>query len=120
MISEYLTKTFRGKSIKELVHFLYDLDDSYHWKGGVVTSGLPFLYSEEIEYVVIYEENLNVTLLVKCDVIFSEQDQEIFLPLEYEFSNLNLLVSCVGGMNFENGKINFNDLAIELHGTAIY
>jgi hypothetical protein len=120
MISEYLTKTFRGKSIKELVHFLYDLDDAYDWKGGVVTSGLPFLYSEEIEYVVIYEENLNVTLLVKCDVIFSSQEQEKFLPLEYEFSNLNLLVSCVGGMDYQNGKINFNDLAIELHGTAIY
>jgi hypothetical protein len=120
MIIEYLNKTFGGKSIKELIHFLYDLDDTYDWKGGVVTSGLPFLYSEKIEYVVIYEENLNVTLLVKCDVVFSPQDKEISLPLEYEFSDLNLVVNCVGGMNYKNGKINFNDLAIEVHGTAIY
>lgn len=120
MISEYLTKTFRGKGIKNLIDFLYDLDSNYDWKGGVVTSGLPFLYSEEIEYVVIYEENLNVTLLVKCDVVFNPKNQEIFVPLVNEFSHFNLIVSCVGGMDYENGKINFNDLAKELHGTAIY
>ena len=120
MISQYLTTTFRGKSIKELIHFLYDLDDNYDWKGGVVSSGLPFLLSEDIEYVIIYEENLNVTLLVKCDVVFSKQEKEIFLPLKYEFPDLNLVVNCVGGANYNNGKINFNDLAIEVHGTAIY
>jgi hypothetical protein len=120
MISEYLTKTFHGKSIKELIDFLDDLDSTYVWRGGMVTSGLPFDYPENIEFVIIYEESLNVSLLVKCNVVYSEKEQEIFVPLNNEFSHFNLIVNCVGGIDYKNGKISFYDLAIELHGTTVY
>ena len=39
MIDEYLTEKFKGQSIVKLVEFLYELDNKYDWKGGVINDG---------------------------------------------------------------------------------
>lgn len=121
MIDEYLTANFKGQSIVKLVEFLYDLDSSYNWRGGVINDGLPFEYPENIEYVIIYESDLNVAVLVKCHVIFHDSIKDFVVPLMDGLSpNFDMLIDTVGGINYQNGTYSLNDLAIELHGTTIH
>jgi hypothetical protein len=121
MIDEYLTKTFKGQSIVNLVEFLYGLDNKYDWKGGVINEGLSFDYPENIEYIIIYETSLNVALLVKCQVIYHSSLKHFVVPLmDGMMPNFDMIIETIGGLNYENGAFNLNDLAIELHGTTVY
>lgn len=121
MIDEYLTEKFKGQSIVKLVEFLYELDNKYDWKGGVINDGLPFDYPDTIEYVIIYEANLKVAVLVKCQVIFKDSITEFVVPLMNELSsNIDMIVDIVGGMNYKDGSFSLDDLAKQLHGTTIH
>lgn len=121
MIDEYLTTKFKGQGIVKLVEFLYDLDPNYDWKGGVINDGLPFEYPDNIEYVIIYEANLKVAVLVKCQVIFKDSITQFVVPLMNELSsNFDMIVEIVGGMNYKDGSISLDELAKQLHGTTIH
>jgi hypothetical protein len=62
MIDNYLTHEFRERSIDDLLDFLFSLDDTYHWEGGL----LPEYSNSNATYFLFWEASQQNVIFAKC------------------------------------------------------